>query len=538
MKIQLQMLLKLGLNIWENIKDFMSKEFFKKYEYKIKSIKELKKINTRNVKEKIILCHGVFDVVHPGHVRHLAYAKTKANKLIVSITCDKHIKKGAYRPHVPEKLRALNLAAFEMVDYVLIDENPKPLKNIRILKPDYFAKGFEYSSNGLPKATKEEATVVKSYGGKIIFTPGDVVYSSSKFLEGSLPELGHEKLLLLMHQNSISFDYLKDIIDKFKNFSIHVVGDTIVDTYTRTNLIGGQTKTPTFSVHYINKDDYVGGAGIVAQHLQAAGAKVKFSTVIGDDSLKQFVKNELKKNKLDANILIDSTRPTTHKNVFIASDYRLLKVDTLDNRPISEELVNKLILSIKNYKSDALVFSDFRHGIFNQISTPQFIKAIPKKTFKVADSQVASRWGNITEFKEFDLITPNERESRFALADQDSTVGQISSLLNDACNYKNLILKLGAKGIFCNSNLQKNNSSYFSLDTFAKNVVDPVGSGDALLAYATLAMLVSKSLVASSIIGSIAAACECEYDGNIPIKPIDVLTKIDWIEKQIDYNLL
>jgi len=516
----------------------MSKEFFKKYEYKIKSIKELKKIISNNSKEKFILCHGVFDVVHPGHVRHLAYAKTKANKLIVSITCDKHIKKGTYRPHIPEKLRALNLAAFEMVDYVLIDENPKPIKNIKILKPNFFAKGFEYTSKGLPKATQEEATVVKSYGGNIIFTPGDVVYSSSKFLEGSLPEVGFEKLLLLMHQNSITFDDLKETINKFKKFTIHVVGDTIVDTYTRTNLIGGQTKTPTFSVHYINKDDYVGGAGIVAQHLKAAGANVKFSTVIGNDHLKNFVTSELKKNKLSSNILIDPTRPTTNKNVFIASDYRLLKVDTLDNRPISEELVNKLILSIKNFKSDALVFSDFRHGIFNQISTPQFIKAIPKKVFKVADSQVASRWGNITEFKGFDLITPNERESRFALADQDSTVGQLSSLLDKACNYKNLILKLGPKGVFCNANLKKQSNEYFSLDTFADNVVDPVGSGDALLAYATLSMLTSKSLVISSIIGSIAAACECEYDGNIPVKPSDVLNKIDLVEKKSNYNLV
>ena len=160
----------------------MSKEFFKKYQYKIKSLKELKKIMSSNKKEKFILCHGVFDVVHPGHVRHLVYAKTKADKLIVSITADKHIKKGTYRPHIPEGLRALNLAAFEMVDYVIVDTNSTPIKNIKFIKPHFFAKGFEYSSSGLPKATQEEIKALKSYGGGIIFTPGDVVYSSSKFL--------------------------------------------------------------------------------------------------------------------------------------------------------------------------------------------------------------------------------------------------------------------------------------------------------------------------------------------------------------------
>ena len=78
------------------------------------------------------MCHGNFDVVHPGHIRHLLYAKSKADILIVSITADRFIKKGMYRPHIPQNLRALNLAALEVVDFVIIDEKPKPdwlLKN-------------------------------------------------------------------------------------------------------------------------------------------------------------------------------------------------------------------------------------------------------------------------------------------------------------------------------------------------------------------------------------------------------------------------
>ena len=147
------------------------------YSEKIINIKKLKKlVGDMPRKRKIILCHGNFDVVHPGHVRHLTYAKTKADILAVSITADKYIEKGIYRPFVPENLRALNLAAFQMVDYVIIDYNQKPLKNLSILKPDYFAKGFEYSSGHMPPATTEEARIVSSYGGEMIFTPGDVVY--------------------------------------------------------------------------------------------------------------------------------------------------------------------------------------------------------------------------------------------------------------------------------------------------------------------------------------------------------------------------
>ena len=74
-----------------------------------------------------------------------------------------------------------------------------------------------------------------------------------------------------------------------------MVGDTIVDSYTYTTMIGGMTKTPTMSVRFDNRVDFVGGAGIVAKHLRAAGAEVTFSTVLGDDALKDFVLEDLAK---------------------------------------------------------------------------------------------------------------------------------------------------------------------------------------------------------------------------------------------------
>ncbi|MDC3113134.1 adenylyltransferase/cytidyltransferase family protein, partial [Pelagibacteraceae bacterium] len=144
----------------------MKIDFFNKYKYKIKNLNSLIRIlkNYRS-KKKVVMCHGVFDVVHPGHIRHLAFAKSKADILVVSITADKHIKKGKYRPHVPQLLRALNLAAFEMVDFVLIDNNKTPLNNISKIKPDFFAKGFEYSKSNMPVETKEEIYVIEKFGG-------------------------------------------------------------------------------------------------------------------------------------------------------------------------------------------------------------------------------------------------------------------------------------------------------------------------------------------------------------------------------------
>jgi rfaE bifunctional protein kinase chain/domain len=518
----------------------MTVEFFEKYEFKLKSAQELSDIIGPYPREKkVILCHGVFDVVHPGHVRHLAYAKTKADILIASITADHHIKKGVYRPHVPERLRALNLAAFEMVDFVIIDENAKPLENLEILNPDYFAKGFEYSSSGLPAATQEEADVIEGYGGEMIFTPGDVVYSSSKFIEMSAPDIQMEKFLAVMHSHKLEFSDLRSALDKMRGFKTHVVGDSIVDSYTRTNLIGGQTKTPTISVLYQGQDNYIGGAGIVAQHLSAAGADVTFSTVLGNDSLGEFVTDGLKEAGITCNIIVDETRPTTNKNAIIAGGYRLLKIDTLDNRSISETILESLVERISNTPTDAIVFADFRHGIFNQHTVATLTEALPKNVFCVADSQVASRWGNITEFKNFDLITPNEREARFALGDQDSTVGALAGSLAAETGCGLLLLKLGDRGIFgldSTTDPASETGGYFSIDSFAKNVVDAVGAGDALLAYATLAMKATNNKIVAGILGSMAAACECEFDGNIPIKPSDVLSRIDDVANIANYG--
>ena len=117
----------------------MKNEFLKKFEYKILNYSDINKKYSNVKKISIILCHGVFDIVHPGHIRHLIYAKSKSDILVVSITSDKFIEKGKYRPHVPQNLRALNLAAFQMVDHVIIDDNKTPMNLIKSLKPNFFA---------------------------------------------------------------------------------------------------------------------------------------------------------------------------------------------------------------------------------------------------------------------------------------------------------------------------------------------------------------------------------------------------------------
>jgi rfaE bifunctional protein kinase chain/domain len=507
--------------------------------HKIKTVEELvAAVGPRPRGRKVIMCHGTFDVVHPGHIRHLMYAKSKADILVASLTADRHIAKANFRPYVPEDLRALNLAALEIVDYVVVDPNATPIENLKRIQPDYFAKGYEYGSSGaLHPKTQEEVNALESYGGEIILTPGDVVYSSSAIIEAAPPNIAVEKLMMMMDGEGIGFSDLYDALTKLEGLRVHVIGDTIVDSLSRCSMIGGMTKTPTMSVRMEEKVDYVGGAGIVAKHLRAGGAQVTFSTVLGNDAYKDFVLKDLTEGGVDVRAIIDPTRPTTNKNAIVTGGYRLIKIDTLDNRSISDKILAQLRQQISETRADVVVFSDFRHGIFNRNTIPLLIEAIPPDVLRVADSQVASRWGNILEFQDFDLITPNEREARFALGDQDSVVRPLATELHRQARCRTLILKLGDRGILTyRTKPEGDPRTVVAVDSFAGNVVDAVGAGDALLAYASLALCATGNEVIAAILGNIAAGIECEIDGNEPVTPDAVRAKIAKLEKVANFS--
>ena len=134
------------------------------FRQKIKTPEQVAEIiGSRPRSKTVVMCHGVFDIVHPGHLRHLTYAKEKADLLIASVTADAQITKANYRPYVPEELRATNLAALEIVDYVIIDHNATPVENMLFLQPDYFAKGYEYVANGVPAKTRAEMAALGSW---------------------------------------------------------------------------------------------------------------------------------------------------------------------------------------------------------------------------------------------------------------------------------------------------------------------------------------------------------------------------------------
>ncbi|MEW6235191.1 MAG: PfkB family carbohydrate kinase [Candidatus Omnitrophota bacterium] len=508
---------------------------FDQYKHKIKTPEKIREsIGPFPREKKAIMCHGTFDIVHPGHLRHLMYAKERADVLIASITCDEYIPKGPYRPFVPEDLRAANLSALEMVDYVVIDRNPTPIENIRLIQPDLFAKGFEYSEDGIHPKTREEINALESYGGELLFTPGDIVYSSTALLKHHIPNLAIEKLLVLMEAENVDFADFRKTLRQLSGFRVHVIGDTIVDKYTQCSILGAAQDAPTFSIKKEYSESYPGGAAIVAMHVRSLGARVIFSTMLGNDAVKDFVLNKMKDAEIQTCPVIDKTRPTVLKERFMVENYRMVQVDDLDNRIISEKNLKKICDNIQSGEADVYIFSDFRHGLFHPTTINEMREILPASSFKAADSQVSSRWGNILDFNHFDLITPNEREVRYALGDQDSVIRPLAYNLYERANCRYMILKMGERGLLAYRGLGISPRNFFILDSFVHDLVDPVGAGDTLLAVSSLALAQSNNILIASVLGSLAAAAACERKGNTPITIQQIEEKLDSIEKSVN----
>ena len=131
---------------------------------------------------KIVLANGCFDLFHVGHIRYLAGAKELGDCLIVGINSDEQVKKlkGENRPFMPEQERAEVISALRLIDYVTIFNEPTVEELIRAVRPDFHAKGTDYTTESVP-----EREIVIECGGQVAIV-GDAKNHSSTELIGKL----------------------------------------------------------------------------------------------------------------------------------------------------------------------------------------------------------------------------------------------------------------------------------------------------------------------------------------------------------------
>ena len=294
-------------------------------------------------RRRVIMCHGVFDLVHPGHIRHLLYAKTKADILVASLTAD--------TPHHQGEVPAVRAAGSARAQprgagdgRLRRDrrERDPARQHLAGCSPTISPRATSTSDGGVHPRTQQEIDAIEAYGGEMLFTPGDIVYSSSALIESGPPNISTREAADADGGATASTSTTCDKVStSSRRQAVHVVGDTIVDSLTYTTMIGGMTKTPTLSVRFDSR------AGLHrrrrdrrASIWRAAGAEVTFSTVLGDDPHEGFRSRRAGRVR-GRGARRSSTAPgrRRNKNAIVCGGYRLLKVDTLDNRSISDHIV-------------------------------------------------------------------------------------------------------------------------------------------------------------------------------------------------------
>ena len=468
---------------------------------------------------KKVFVSGDFNILHPGHLRLLKFAKESGDYLIVGVNSDNITHKG-----ISEDIRLESIKATSYVDEAFIID--KPLNNyIEELKPDIVVKGKEHKSNENP-----EKVILDTYGGKLLFTSGEIGFSSLDLLEEDF----HQNLSFIkspeqyLKRHKINKPNLEKIINKFSNLNVLVIGDTIVDEYITCDPLGMSQEDPTIVVSPISSKKFIGGAAIVASHAKTLGANVSFVSVTGNDEGHTFVKEYLENLNINMKFYLDTTRPTTLKQRFRANSKTLLRVNHLKQHSVNNEIENNIIEYVKENANniDLIIFSDFSYGLLTQ-TVINSIEEIAQQynILTSADSQSSSQIGDISKFTNMTLVTPTEREIRLAINDFESGLVVLSEKLFKKTTNKYIFTTLGSEGIVI-YNSTSDGLLTDNIPALNLNAKDVSGAGDSLLTCASMALTVNSSIWEAAYLGSIAAAIQVSRTGNIPISKDELLNEI------------
>src|SRR3990167_9197818 len=268
---------------------------------KLKRLADLARI-VRKLKEqgkKIVHCHGVFDLIHPGHIRHFSQAKKYGDILVVTITADAFVNKGPGRPVFKEDLRAEVLSSIEYVDYVTIVNSGSAILAINKIKPDFYVKGPDYKKRKVnpyvPQKLKSEEEAVSKWGGNLVFTE-DVIFSSSQLINENLYVYPPAtKMYLDNLKSKYSADFIINQLTGLRNLKILVIGDAIIDEYHYCLPTGKSSKEPVMVHQYIADETFIGGTLATANHLSGLSDKVTLLTLLGKKkSYERFIKQRLR----------------------------------------------------------------------------------------------------------------------------------------------------------------------------------------------------------------------------------------------------
>ncbi len=501
---------------------------------KVLSLAELLRLRgaARIEGKTVVQCHGCFDIVHPGHIRHLRQARSHGDILLVSITGDDAWTKRNGSPLIPQELRAENLAELDCVDWVYVEPAPTAAALLGAVAPDVYVKGKEYERNQDPRFV-EERHIVEKAGGRVVFSSGDVVFSSTALISSweRMVDPYHTQLSQLLARPELDAIALNRSITAFKDKAVLVVGETILDTYWLCDQPEVASESPVMTLRPLEKRQYDGGAAVIARHLAAMGAKPTLLTTLptSPDAKMLCRRLEAEGVRIEA---IQTGHPIAEKQRFLVGAQKVMKLNNYQPIMLDAEQRDQLVARAADAGRgcDAAIVVDFGNGMLSPVTLERLSHELRSRVGVLA-GDVSGRRAALRHFKNFDLLAPSEVEARAAMQCFDESLPVVALRLFQQTGARHAMITLGAEGLVACSrratdapddceHISRVTSEH--VPSLVAHALDPLGCGDAMLSAATLALATGATPVASAFLGTLAAAAQAQRLGNVAVSATDL----------------
>jgi len=497
-------------------------------EEKIKSLEELSDIvsTLKSQSKKIVHCHGVFDLVHFGHIQHFLAAKQQGDVLIVTITPDRFIQKGPGRPFFNQEIRLKHLASIQYIDFVALNQWPTAVETIKLLKPNIYAKGKEVLDNkDVDKLDfhhikpisnlQAEIEALKSIGGEIYLTD-EITFSSSRIINQittSMPE--ESKNFLQDFKNNFGIEQILETIESLKNINVLVIGDSMLDEYIYSESMEKSAKEPIVSYTFGSSEIYLGGAFAVANHLSNFVDNICLVTCSGKTH-QDLIDSSLGKN-IEKKIFIQDF-PTMIRKTYL-DNYNHSKIFEIYNTEefkitsdSEQKILNYLQNNIQNF--DMILILDFGHGMLSPNILDYLYKS--NKFIAINCQLTAGNMGYnfITKYRRADFVSLDERELRLPFQNKTSNIEVSITRLSHHLNLDKINITLGKRG-----SIYYERGNYFCAPSFTKDPVDTMGAGEAVFSITSLLAYKNSYPHLLPFLGNSVGALAVKITGNQ--KPIE-----------------
>jgi len=484
---------------------------------KIRALDELVQIigRLKAGSKTVVQCHGVFDLLHPGHIRHLEAAKRFGDVLVVTVTGDEYVNKGPGRPAFNQSLRADSLAALQCVDFVAVNNRSTAIDAIQKLRPDFYVKGLEYrnSANDVTGNIDGEAEAVAGVGGQMRFTD-DITFSSTRLLNSHFPVYSEaaDAFLRRVRQNHNGEDVLARL-KRLRRLRALVVGDTIIDEYHYCSPLGMSPKDVFVVTKYRESEMFAGGVLAVANHLAGFCEQVEVVTCLGGkDSMDFFARRHLKPN-VKATFFRNPGR-TIVKSRFLEPTFlrKMFEVCYLEEGELPRRLERRICAYLDSQlaECDIVLLTDFGHGTVNKGMIEVLSEGARFLAVNAQTNSANAGYNLITKFPRADYMCIDEPELRLAVADRVGDLPTLMAQVAKRLNCQRVSITRGAHGTITYSPEE----GFCEIPVFSNKVVDTVGAGDAYLSVTAPCVADGFPMDLVGLIGNVVGSLAVQIVGN------------------------